>query len=173
MTNSIVYFLWLIINASILFGAIYLFFRYTRLINKRVGTIPAVLFVVFSLSSISSISSANTEMKDKTIIFNTTDSHAYTPKLKAITIDENMLSKILFLIDYQYNTTKTTLIPLRAYTSQSGFIGGIQWVQNDIQINKTSANTISYQVRGEYSWLILGRNIYKQAKNYTGDISLE
>lgn len=173
MTNSIVYFLWMLINATVLFGSIYLFFRYTRLINKRVGTIPAVLFVVFSLSFISSISPENNAMKDKTIIFNTTDSHAYTPKLKAITIDENMLSKILFLIDYQYDTTKTALIPLRAYTSQSGFIGGIQWVQNDIQINKTSANTISYQVTGQYSWRILGMNIYTQDKSYNGDIELK
>lgn len=181
MTNSIFYLLWILINAATLIGAIYLFIHYTRLINKRIGTFPALIFIVAIIGNINSVSSTSPS-EHKTVVLNSADNTGYstelknivrTEKLKNVTLAENKLVELKLAIHYRYDSTKKSIIPLNAYTTRSGFVGGINWELDNISVHKTANNTYSYYVHGLYDWRILGLKIYTQSKSFEGKITLD
>lgn len=172
MTNSYLYFLWILINAITIIGAFYLFIHYTSLINKRIGTFPALIFIVAIFGSISSVSNTITT-KNKSIEFNSADNNAYSTELKNVILAQNKLVTLNLAIHYQNDSTKNTVLPLEAYTVRSGFVGGVNWELDNIFVHKIENNTYSYYVNGLCDWRILGLKIYTQSLSFEGKINLD
>ena len=172
MGNSFIYLVWIILNIIACWSLIYLFFYYTKLIYKRTNTFVAIIFILLIFNFLNGISPSKLT-NNNTIILNNSLPNAYNPIYKHYILEENTFSKMDISLKYQFDTTQVNTIPLYVYTSHTGFISGVKWIQNDIQINKLSNQTYHYSVSGYYNWDILGFNILTFHKYYTGDLTIE
>lgn len=162
--------IWALINVSAFIALAYLLFRYTSLINKRVGIIPALLFILGIVNMLSSVTP--TKSTSDVITINEADTTGLSIQSKNIPLSDNKLSRILLNITYQYDLSKTNINVLGAYTSPSGLVAGTKWESNLINISKKDKNTFTYYVSGSYNWSILGISIYKQTKYFEQDFRL-
>ena len=171
MGNSFLHLIWILINISSWLTAIYLFIHYTKLINKKINTFAATFFVIVVISLINSISPNKTS--NNTINLNKFNSNGNLDNSTVKILEENYLSKIFISLQYQYDNNQINTVPISTYTNQSGITAGINWNQDNIEIQKISNDIYRYQVIGQYKWHILGINILTFPKNYTGELTIE
>jgi len=168
--DSFAHISWFVLNVAVFLLFVYHLIRYTRIINKKIGSFPAFLFVV-GMQSL--LSSSNKHGKIEPIKINEEDSRLVSQDFKRVNIYENKLNDISLNITYQKDKDHTKFLPLSVNTSQLGVINGTKWKQSSISINRINDSNYIYSVHGYFDWSLFGIQIYTQLKHFKGTITLD
>ncbi|MFC3811431.1 hypothetical protein [Lacihabitans lacunae] len=169
------YLLWALINIGLFLFFIAVSFKATILLREKLGLFASVIFV-FGLLSFIGHSSNDNENKESNSTQIKTWEFANGDSLKIngtdflhIDLEKTLFSKYELRLKYGKDKERNLVIPISAYSSNSGFISGTNWKPFSININATNdKNKFEYMVLGIVEWKILGIAFYFEPKDYTG-----
>jgi hypothetical protein len=147
----------------------------TKLIREKLGLFAAIMFVLILFSFIAGpgsetdkSESSNSESKYWTF----TDLEKVVPNSQEnthVVLQKTMVSNYTLGITYGQHLGLQKFVPIRAYTSVTGFISGTTWEPSNISVNvNDQENVFQYSVEGIIKWKLLGFTIYNQQKSYSG-----
>lgn len=166
--------LWGIMNAVILIAFIVLCFRSVQLIREKIGGLAALIFV-FGLFSFVGGPDDDKNLAEKSIALDkpTVNKKPYTDNTytEDVTLQRNLTSSLGLSVKYGVKNNTTEM--RQANCSREGFISGTDWHVNDVIVNKISRNVCEYHISGIMKWKILGIPVYREPRQYDGQIKLE
>lgn len=169
------YLLWGLINIGLFLFFIVICFRATKLTREKLGLFASIVFV-FGLLSFIGHSNNDNDLKEpnsnqiKTWKFDSEDSlNRNATFFIDIDLEKTLVSKYDLGIKYGKDKQGQLNIPISAYSSTTGLIGGTNWKPISIIVNRTDDNNkFEYFVDGVVEWKLLGATIYSQLKQYKG-----
>jgi len=169
--------LWMLLNLSLFTFFIFLLFRATKAIRKRMG-LAVTIFFVFCLSSfvcrsLTHIAEANPQKSFIGAQFtDKQESDTARKEIETIELDNRGTYKIIFGFSYGYSASQKSFVPLDAFTTLDGTVSFQSWKAQSISL-KITDSTLQYRVNGSIEWMLLGTDIFSQWKTYSGSIVLK
>jgi phosphomevalonate kinase len=162
--------MWAIVTLVSLIGTYYVLKVLYRFLVDRYtygGFILFCLVVVFIFKGFGNENLPRTVVDE--LLFNTSNKVNY--KMHQILLDKNEFNTLELNLVINPKSENTYI--LRGNSVLLGFSIGTEWNQNTLAFNEDSKNRIlKYKVIGVYKWKLLGYTIYKEPKNYMGEIAL-
>lgn len=170
--------IWGLLNIALFIYFAVLCYKAAKLLKEKKGTFAAVIFVLVMLFVFEKPNANNENLepnsnKIKTWKFVNEDS------LKNINVlflekhlEKTLVSTYDIGIQYYIDEKHQCTIPMNAYSTNTGFILGIDWTPMGISVNKTiEPNFLQYSVYGKVEWKLLNLTIYTQRKEYQGIVN--
>jgi hypothetical protein len=162
--------LWVLATLVSFIGALYLLKVLYRFLVDRYtygGFILLFLIVVFIFKGFENKNSPITKVNE--LVFNTSNKVNY--KIHQILLHKNEFNTLE--LNLVVNPKSENTYTLSGNSVLNGFIVGTEWSQSTLAFNEDSKKRIlKYKVIGDYKWKLLGYTIYKEPRNYEGEIAL-
>jgi hypothetical protein len=167
------YLIWTIINYAfiILFFALVLALitKGKKLLQNKYGIVTiTILFFGF----IGLIGDKENTPKNEYVLSTGDEALGRVVKRKRIVVEDNTLFDIRLQIRFCKNASGE-LIPVFTRSRLNGFVSDYRWNYDYAEITKLSDNSYSYTIYGVLDWYFLDRKLYGQAKEITGEFTLE
>lgn len=161
--------LWSVLNIAVFLGTIFVGYKTTVFIRKKVNLFFAILFALALLSFVnaadksSEISSVKSELVSGTPGRKGFDQ----TKLVYVTLQKDLLLHIDLAAYYGRYNDSLGLYPINAGSTITGLVAGYKWIPSKILLD-TAAGKIRYHFSGILDWKLLGITFYAQEKYFTG-----
>lgn len=173
-----IYLFWGILNIAILIFFIFTCFRATKLLRDQYGLIASIVFIfgLFSLLSVLSYRNNNhlpVGNQDKAWTLNE-DSVVTSTTLLRTNLEETLISNYQLEIVYGKSKHSNRYLPLKTFSSMTGFTSGTNWEPVIIKVDTTADDKkFKYTVFGVVQWNLLGTTVFTQHKTYNGFASIK
>ncbi len=168
--------LWGLLNIALFLFFIFICFRGTKLIREKLGLLASLVFVFGLLSFIGKPNIPNYGANTNSIKnwqLNTEDNLTKNSTNGIdVSLEKTLISKYDLTVIYGEDKETKLNVPIKAYSTTTGFISGINWVPTSIVVTNTeNSNKFKFHVQGTVEWKLLGATIYSQLKLYNGFIT--
>lgn len=167
--------IWGLLNIALFIYFAVLCYQAAKLIKEKKGTFAAVVFVLVMLWVLGKPNEKNENLepnsnKIKSWKFINEDSLKNVRVLfLEKQVEKTLVSTIEVGIQYYFDENIHSTIPISAYSINTGFILGTDWVPIRINVQKTLEPTLlQYSVYGNIEWKLLNLTVYTQRKEYQG-----
>lgn len=141
----------------------------TKLLRRTINLAAAVIFVLGLLSFVGGRGKNISSDQDVRKIGMMSSDSLNPASIRSfyVELEDNLSSSINLSIQYGQDDNGR-LLPIDAFSTQTGFSGGILWQSRSIHV-RTSKDGLGfdYTVRGTLEWHMLGATLYTQTKTYT------
>lgn len=166
------YLIWSIVNALIIFLFFFLiirFIRYRKKIFKSKFKLFSITIIVIGIASF--ISNYNShKSKKNNIIISKVFNRDNPTIMRDIELDQNSIFNIN--MDVKYSIEKNKLVPIEASSFLTGFLSGHTWEFLSIEISEHKISEKSeFVASGILKWNLIGINIFSQSKTFKGEIN--
>jgi hypothetical protein len=171
------YFFWGLLNIGLLLYFISISIKIFLITKKQIGGIATI---VFALGLLSFMSSPNEEKKPKEMGYRQwrfvaenklEKGQFYT--YKSQDIEKEWFTRLSFDIEYAREGNHVT--PISGHIQPLGFISGIKWKTQHIDLKKQdfNDNKYDYTIHGVIAWKLFSFNVYTQLKTLKGSVVLQ
>jgi hypothetical protein len=164
------YLLWSVADIGLAFIFLFICFKAVKLIKGKMGMAAAIVFIIGMIALMNN--SANS-FNSKPEVFVFEQGHAFDYDSGNESFDAVLDSSLVFDINLfvLYNGNEANkLTPISAYSRQTGLIGTVTWIAEEIRTTMNDTG-INYYVYGNIEWRVLGNTVYIENKSYSGIIS--
>lgn len=160
--------IWSALNIALLVYFIVICFRAARLLREHSGLFASLLF---GLGLLSFIGQSGKDKKAQSSVvkqgFVARDRlNPASVRSHDIALEKSLGSSIDLTILYGKDSTGKT-VPIDAFSRRNGFVGGLEWVPDRIQVKPTAdGDDFNYTVVGTLHWKLLSATVYSQRKRY-------
>jgi len=169
------YLLWGLINIGFFLYFIIICFKLLNLIREKIGLFASIIFAIGIVSLIGNSNNSNENNEHysnqvKTWKFAQEDTLKISDShFLYIDLEKTLVSKYELGIKYANDKQGQINIPISAYSSITGFISGINWKPESINVYRSKDNNkFEYYVYGNIEWKLIRITIYTQLKEYRG-----
>lgn len=165
-----VYFIWSILNITIVLFFLFLIFGFIRkgkkIFNPKLKTVSIIVMIV---GIVQIISAANSDEKKNLITHNKGYNNSSYSKLKEIKLEDNLTFDINMHLRYSVDNDDFVLIESNSFLT--GFVSGYSWKHTSFQANNYMLDEKQeFTAEGILKWNLFGINVYNQSKRFTGII---
>ncbi len=159
---------WSALNVALLICFIVICFRAARLIRENSGVFASLLFGLGLLSFIGQ-SGKDKNVHHPVVKQGFVDRDRLNPasvRSYDIALEKSLGSSVDLSILYEKDSTGK-IVPIDAFSSRNGFVGGLEWVPDRIQVKPTAdGDDFNYTVGGTLRWKLLSATVYSQRKKF-------
>ena len=157
---------WSALNVALLIYFIVICFRAAKLLREHSGLFVSLLFGLGLLSFMGQ-SGKDKNAQDQIVKHGFVAQQHLTSITSIIVPLEKSPGNSLNLRMYYGKDSTGKLVPIDALSFRNGFVGGLEWVPDRIQVKPTAnGDDFNYTVAGTLQWKLLGVPVYSQRKKY-------
>ena len=160
---------WSVLNIAVFLGFVYLSYKTTVLIRKKINLFVSILFVLVLVSVVDAAEKSPEINNGKSEIVSATPGQKNfdQTQLIYITLQKDLLFHVDLAAFYGRYNDSPELYPISAGSTISGLVAGYQWIPSKILLD-TESGKMRYRFSGILNWKLLGITFYAQEKYFTG-----
>ena len=163
--------LWSVLNIAVFLGFVYLSYKTTVLIRKKINLFVSILFVLVLLSVVNAAEKSPEINNGKSGFVSGRPGPKGFEQTKLISVTpQNDLLFHIGLFGFYGRDDSAGLYPISASSAITGLVAGYQWVPSSTLLD-TAEGKIRYHFSGILDWQLLGITFYAQEKTFTGFVT--